>query len=765
MKKKAKILCIDDEEGIRFLLEEIFSDKFEVHLAEGVNSGKKIIDETKLDLIISDIKMPDGSGIEILHYAKEHDRSIPVILISAHGEKENAINAVKGKAFDYFEKPFEEVFLIDSVERGIAFRNKEIENVQLLDELKIFQDLLNHSSDAIFVISPQTRMIFYHNQKASELFLDEKKGSLEVIEDLDSTMIKQFENIMLNQFKNWSDFLIDIKVKKELIIEGNLRNNRDHVTPLELSISYETINNDEFIIVISRDISLRKKKEQELLKAKAEIQQLAKFPLENPSPVLRVNRDGKILILNDASKNMLIKLGHNNFDEIPHSWFKEIDRIFNNRESVEFEITINNSTYLLQCPYYPSQTYTNVYGIDISELKQKEYEIIQAKKMADMASSTKSEFLANMSHEIRTPLNAIVGFSQILVNKGKKSDIPEDIIRHIATIQDAGVLLSELVNSVLDLSKIEAGKYPVIKEEFNLKVFIQSLYHILLNKAQEKDINFNYDLDPNLPNIIYTDRTKLNQILMNILSNAIKFTPPGKNITFSILQSDHALSIKIKDEGIGIPEDKIDKIFDSFEQVDASRTKQYGGTGLGLAICKKLVSLLEGTINVESVEQKGTTFTLNIPFTAITHAVQKNDEIDINNISFCDDNKILVVEDNPMNQEMIQVFFDDIGLKISIASDGKTGVQLAKELQPDIIFMDMHMPGMDGIETTQKLKESDDVKDIPVIALSAEAFIDQQERAKKVGISHYLTKPIKFDQVYPLLIKYLKYENKKGNAA
>ncbi|MGR3179759.1 MAG: ATP-binding response regulator [Candidatus Anammoxibacter sp.] len=380
------------------------------------------------------------------------------------------------------------------------------------------------------------------------------------------------------------------------------------------------------------------------------------------------------------------------------------------------------------------------------------------RQAAESATRAKSTFLANMSHEIRTPLTSIVGFSQILLKESKEHVLPDDFKQFLQIIKESGENLSELINNILDLSKIEAGKTTLAMENLNLKLLFQGIFHVNKAQAIKKNINFTYTYDPDLPEIIYSDRTKLNQILMNLASNAIKFTPEEKAVNLKAVREKDVIVFEVEDQGIGIAPDRQESIFEAFEQAETSTTKLYGGTGLGLSIAKSMVKLLKGEISLKSEEGKGTVFIVKIPLIESDEKLTVKKEINWDDIKFLKDNKVLIVEDNVMNQQMIRALFKELGLEVDIASDGKAGIEMAINLKPDLIIMDMHMPKMDGLETTRRLHRQPECKDIPIIFLSADALGDRQKEAKEEGIDDYLTKPININELIAVLTKYLRYE-------
>ncbi|MBF0239690.1 MAG: response regulator [SAR324 cluster bacterium] len=397
--------------------------------------------------------------------------------------------------------------------------------------------------------------------------------------------------------------------------------------------------------------------------------------------------------------------------------------------------------------------------IRTKQLLETNRKLLSAKEQAEASSLAKTQFLANMSHEIRTPLNAISGFSQVLLSKARRyADLPEEFSHFLSNIHLSSQNLSELINNVLDLSKIEAGKMNVVLESLNLRTLVQGIFHINKARAIEKRHNYTYEIDPQLPEFIQTDRNKLNHILMNLVSNAVKFTPENKSIFVSVFKEIEWLVLKVQDQGIGIAEEKLKLVFNPFEQVDGSTTRQYQGTGLGLAIVKKMTELLNGRIEVQSVVHEGSTFIIRLPL--VKGIPVESFSLDMSTYGFAPENRILLIEDNLMNQEMTQSLFEELGLSLIMADSGETGIEMVRGMvrnqqSPDLILLDMHMPGMDGMEVARILHQDPETINIPIVAISADAFIQQQKTAIIMGCNDYLTKPLKFEELLPVLKKYL----------
>ena len=381
-----------------------------------------------------------------------------------------------------------------------------------------------------------------------------------------------------------------------------------------------------------------------------------------------------------------------------------------------------------------------------AELEKKTIDLKIAKFNAVKANEAKSEFLANMSHEIRTPLNAINGFINIISEEFDD----EKLLSYVSIIEKNSDSLLNIINDILDFNKIESGKLDIVKDYFELRNEIKYITELFSVKASEKNITISLNMHPDVPEICKTDSLRLKQILSNLFSNAIKFTPTGGNIELNISVDKEAKETcySMKDTGVGISQEYQKNIFNPFSQEDVTTTKEYGGTGLGLSICHKLVELLGGELKVKSVKNQGSEFFFHIPAPCMDDKDIQNKrpkkhldskEIDISG------KHILVVEDNESNQMFMKIILKKMGITFDIANDGAIAVNMFKSNKYDAILMDENMPNMNGIEATKQILEYERKNELvhtPVIALTANALKGDREKFLDAGMDEYLTKPL-----------------------
>ena len=396
--------------------------------------------------------------------------------------------------------------------------------------------------------------------------------------------------------------------------------------------------------------------------------------------------------------------------------------------------------------------YFTIENPDVKMIEQLEI----AKEQADKANHAKSDFLSNMSHEIRTPLNAIVGFSETL----KDEDIPESARENVDDIIMASNNLLDIVNGILDISKIEANKLEIIDKEYDIKSVLDELTALTKARIGDKGLDFRVNIDPTLPRVLYGDNVRLKQVILNILTNAVKYTKEGYVIftVSSVIKNDVCrLIISVEDSGIGIKEESIPKLFSKFERLDVEKEITIEGTGLGLAITKKLVELMNGTIVVQSVYGKGSKFTISIDQRIIAAEPPAIHEAPQATSKVVDAKgaKILVVDDNELNLKVATVLLSKYHFTIDTSTNGQDCLnKVRKGNEYDIIFMDDMMPKMNGREALKKLKEDPNFK-TPVIALTANAITGMKQEYLNCGFNDYLSKPIEKQELERVIKEYI----------
>jgi len=516
--------------------------------------------------------------------------------------------------------------------------------------------------------------------------------------------------------------------------------------------------------------SQRLKAEEEIkennnrLTAIIESTQNSVFAIDKLYNIISFNSSFKTKIL--AELNIYVKIGDNIKDIIKNEdTLKQINECLLGETLTHIEEnTLNDVYYCFETTYNPIKSEGETTGVavfskDITETKKFQKELLQARNDAIISAKAKTEFLSNMSHEIRTPMNAIMGLTDLLLDE---KTFEGTSLENLKSIRYSADNLLVIINDILDFSKIEAGKITFENIEFDIRQRMTKLQKTFDYRSKEKGLDFTVKIDPNVPNIIKGDPYRLNQILFNLVGNALKFTSKGFiKVEIDLIEKNTEktkLQFTVSDSGIGIAEHKQSKIFDSFTQAYTDTTRKFGGTGLGLAITKNLTLLQNGDIKVKSKVGQGTAFIVVLDFNS-SNLLELENEKSALEIFDLSDYKILVVEDNVMNQFVAKQFFKKWNTDVVIANNGVEAIELLKVRNDfDLILMDLQMPEMSGFQATEIIRSHNSpVKNryIPIIALSADAFLETRKKVIEAGMNDFVTKPFKPEELYQKVLKYI----------
>lgn len=455
-----------------------------------------------------------------------------------------------------------------------------------------------------------------------------------------------------------------------------------------------------------------------------------------------------------------------------NAWFEAYNNSGTKQgELLAVEITMERLSKVFNIVMYKSEAdYINMVVIDITEQKETENKLSKAIKDANAAYKTQSEFLANMSHEIRTPINGILGMLQLTL---MAEDLQADYRDNLTTAKNCADTLLRLINDILDISKLEAGKYNLREENFDIKAIIEETVAAQIPIANGKGLGLDCTFGGNIPKLVRGDGQRIQQVLNCMLSNAIKFTNEG-GVRVKVACLDDSmdkvkLRIAVADSGIGISDADKNKLFIRFSQVDSSDTRKYGGSGLGLVITKQIVELMGGNITVQSKEGLGSTFIVEVPLKLIKaadveieeSAATKEEEPAVFSLAGHSRARILVAEDEPVNQQVIGKLLGMAGYSYDIAENGEKAVELFKQKEYQAALFDVQMPVMDGLAATQEIRAielRENRKRLPIIAVTARAMFGDKERILEAKLDDYIAKPYNLNDVVETLNKYVDKE-------
>lgn len=651
-------------------------------------------------------------------------------------------------------------FELTALAIDITVRRKSEEALKESNQkLTLLQNLIDNSSDSIQVATEAGELFYYNKEAKQRLGLPD--GNLDRFSVID--IEENFKSL-----EDWKLHIAELKEKNVITIEGNnINQNNGKCFPVEITARFVEINDIGYVIANARDITARKQIESLLKKQEEKYRNIiANMNLG----LIEVDMDEKILHANQSFCNMS---GYNADDLIG----KNAKKLFTQKENfniIESKIKLRakNISDMYQMPIKDKKGNTRWWSIsgapnfndsgeligsigihlDITDQKLLERDLEAALLKAELGSKAKEAFLANMSHEIRTPLNAIIGMIREL-NKEKLSVTQKTYVENSSI---ASKHLLSIINNVLDISKIEAGELTLEEENFQLERSINNVFSIMSSRAEEKNIYLRYEFSELIHKTFTGDPLRLEQILINLIGNAIKFTANGGiTIECSLLDDfidKQVIKIAVTDTGIGMDEEYLKNAFKKFTQEDKSVSRKYGGTGLGLAITYELVQLMDGKIEIESKKNSGTTFSVVIQF-------RKSDEqnieskVELQENFMLDGIKILLVEDNELNRLVVQNTFKYYKCVADEAINGLDALEKLKSKSYDVILMDIQMPEMGGLEATEKIRKQLNLE-TPIIALTANAFKSEIEKCKLAGMNDYITKPFEESTLLKIIGKY-----------
>jgi PAS domain S-box-containing protein len=752
----AEILLVDDRDENLLALEVILANqnyKF-VRANSGKEALKILLQEHDFAIILMDVQMPGMDGFETAEVIRQSEKfkRVPIIFLTANNNnQEDVFKGYQTGAVDFMVKPLSAKILRAKVAVFVDLYKKSHEleiqgermqalNSQLEKQSRYVRSLIEAGLDPLITINKEGKITDMNEALTKITGIDRKEITGTYFFDLftRTDIARQIHEEVFDK-GSINDYLLTI------------RHNGGKLTDVLLNGSVYRDDQGEVVgaVMVARE-KLLSKYSRTLIEASLD-------------PLITINSEGKITDMNEALANITgitrekIK-GTDFFDyftdrekarEVYQEAFAKgivVDSplTIRHKDGKQTDVLFNGSVY--------KDERGNVQGIvivarDITARKKFENELIEAKRNAERAAQiaeeavkAKQQFLSNMSHEIRTPLNAIIGFTKVVL----KTELNEKQKEYINAIKISGDALIVLINDILDLAKVDAGKMTFEQIPFKPSASIYAMLHLFEPKIKEKKLELIREYDNNIPEVLVGDPVRLHQVVLNLVSNAIKFTSEGSiTVGVKLVEEDTktaTLLFSVKDTGIGIPEDKLSTIFDNFQQASSDTSRIYGGTGLGLAIVKQLVLAQGGEVWVDSKPGGGSTFNFKLSYKKTRDKIRTESEAPVSaNGKY--KGKILVVEDVALNQLLMKTLLEEFGFEMEIAGNGKIAIDKIKEKKYDLILMDLQMPEMNGFEATEYIRKEMKL-DLPIIALTADVTTVDLEKCRNIGMNDYISKPI-----------------------
>ncbi len=766
------IIVVEDDVALNTLIQKTLQRNN--YQTKGFYTGQESIEWLKENigpdiLLLLDYQLYEMSGEQVIKILRKDNIDIPFVIITGHGDEKTAVEMMKLGALDYMVKDSNFIDLLPTIIKQV------INHIDIENKLYESQIALKRSEEKYRSIFENIQDVYFEVSLKGEV--------LEISPSVENMLSLRKEDILnqpLFSDKHEETVFLNLIKEKGVISDYEIFLRKENGQKLPASFTCKYIYDQQGlpkkIIGTIRNITERKQAEEVIRHSEERYRILA----ENSSDMIsKHNWDRTYLYVSPACSKLLgyipsdltgrsayqlihpddvenIRKNHILLLENRTNSFIESYRIKKKDGSyIWFEtnnqVIYNQNTNLVQEIVCVSR--------DITERKEKE-ELLKAKEVAERANKAKSEFLANMSHEIRNPLNAIIGMTNTL----GKSPLNQDQKQYLNSISVSSTNLLSILNDILDFSKIEANKVDLVFASFKLDELIENVVNAFVPQALAKNVELKHTLFADIPNHLYGDEKKIVQILNNLISNAIKFTNSGTVeliVRYTRLKSDTAIvKFRVIDTGIGVKQEDIPKMFESFRQLDISAKKEYQGTGLGLSIVKSLVEMMNGKVSFESEVGKGSVVCFEIPLiVSVSGEVNDNrpNADSQNNTDKTSERKIkiLIAEDDAINQLYLAGFLKSQGWLVDTASNGLIALEKFQNGKYDIILMDGQMPKMDGFETTKRIREQEQQNGssshIPIIAITGYAIPGDRERFLGAGMDDYVSKPINENKLLDII--------------
>ncbi len=758
-----KILLIEDNPGDARLVEVLLSESdlldCKITNKTSLTDGMEALEQEDYAVILLDLTLPDSRGFQTLENLLEKFPDANVIVLTGLSDKSMGIKAVKAGAQDFLIKGD---FDSDLLAKSLRY---SIERSGVLKRLELTQRIAHIGN---WEFNPATKLL----KASDEIFrlLGIPVKSLLTEADLEDATSPLYVFGSIHQ-----ETLLRKSIKKDIIIKQPEGERRYAFVHCSVNTNAE---GNLVLMGIMQDMTERKKAEMEMIRSQERYQEI--FSRSNDA-IYIANLMGSFVDFNDATLELI---GYNR-EEVKmldfHSCFFPLDRRMHFMKALQQKEDINDFEVEIErkdgsrryCVITATPTsnagllgYNGIIR-DITERKQAE-EMRKSRDIAQQSAKMKEQFIASVSHEMRTPMNAILGMSNLV----SQTSLDTEQTNLVSAIKQSSEILLGVINDILEISTLQNGKIQFEYKDFDLHNLLDNLVNMMKYKAQEKDLVFELHVDESVPKVIHGDKLRLNQILNNLVGNAVKFTDSGAVRIYikNVIENDQAVNLHfaVEDTGVGIPADKLDAIFETFTRI-RNKERLYEGTGLGLSIAKNLVEQQGGKIGVKSVFGEGSTFFFDLAFEKgesleVIEIVEKEENLILKNDGAI---RLLLVEDHKMNQLVAKKTLTKKWEKIhiTIANNGQEAVETLErnvDTPFDIILMDIQMPIMDGYEATDHIrnKMTPELAAMPILAMTAHAHISKDEKFKEYGMDDFVLKPFEPEQLFNKIAKYANRNNK-----